>query len=77
VLYGGYRVVYEVEAAPQKPVWGQEACKCSGRQQRSRCWNTERGLTEGFAHRHAPKTRSYSDPSKADVYAAARVHLVG
>jgi len=24
MLYGGYRVVHEVEAAPQKPIWGQE-----------------------------------------------------
>ena len=27
VLYRGYRVVHEVEAAPQKPLWGQEAYK--------------------------------------------------
>ena len=25
MLYGGYRVVHEVEAAPQKPLWGQKA----------------------------------------------------
>ena len=25
MLYGGYHVVHEVEAAPQKPPWGQEA----------------------------------------------------
>ena len=31
MLYGGYRVVHEVEAAPQEPLWGQEAYKCSGR----------------------------------------------
>ena len=31
MLYGGYHVVHEVEAAPQKPLWGQEAYKCSGR----------------------------------------------
>jgi len=29
MLYRGYRVVYEVEVAPQKPLWDQEA-KCSG-----------------------------------------------
>ena len=31
MLYGGYHVVHEVEAAPQKPLWGQEACKYFGR----------------------------------------------
>jgi hypothetical protein len=31
LLYGGYSVVYEVEAAPQTPLWGQKAKKCSGR----------------------------------------------
>ena len=31
MLYGGYRVVHEVEAAPQRPRWGQEAYRCSGR----------------------------------------------
>ena len=31
MLYGGYHVVHEVEAAPQKPLWGQKAYKCSGR----------------------------------------------
>jgi hypothetical protein len=31
VLYGGYSVVYEVEAAPQTPLWAQKAKKCSGR----------------------------------------------
>ena len=25
MLYGGYRVVHEVEAAPQEPLWGQKA----------------------------------------------------
>ena len=77
MVYGGYRVVREVEAAPQKPRWGQEAYKCSGRMQRGRCWDTERGLTERIAHGHATGTLSYSDPSKAAVYAAARVHLAG
>ena len=31
MLYGGYHVVHEVEAAPQKPLWSKEAFKCSGR----------------------------------------------
>ena len=31
MLYGGYHVVHEVEAAPQKPLWGQKAYKCSCR----------------------------------------------
>jgi len=31
MLYGDYHVIHEVEAAPPKPLWGQEACKCSGR----------------------------------------------
>jgi hypothetical protein len=31
MLDGGYHVVHEVEAAPQKPLWGQEAFKCFGR----------------------------------------------
>jgi hypothetical protein len=25
MLYGGYSVVYEVEAAPHTPLWGQKA----------------------------------------------------
>ena len=50
MVYGGYRVVREVEAAPQKPRWGQEAYKCSGRLQWGRCWDTERGLAEKIAH---------------------------
>jgi len=56
MVYGGYRVVREVEAAPQKPRWGQEAYKCSGRLQRGRCWDTERELTEKIALGHAPET---------------------
>jgi hypothetical protein len=31
MLHGGYRVVCEVEAALQTPLWGQKAKKCSGR----------------------------------------------
>ena len=27
MLYGGYRVVHEVEAVPQKPLWSKEAYK--------------------------------------------------
>ena len=30
-VYGSYRLVHEVEAALQKPLWGQEAYTCSGR----------------------------------------------
>jgi len=30
MLYGDYHVVHEVEAGPQKPLWGQNAHKCSG-----------------------------------------------
>ena len=33
--------------------------------QRSRCWDTGRGLAEGIALGHAPKTLSYSDPTTA------------
>ena len=30
MLYGDYHVVHEVEAGPQKLLWGQNAHKCSG-----------------------------------------------
>ena len=33
--------------------------------QRSRCWDTGRGLAERIALGHAPKTLSYSDPLSA------------
>jgi len=33
--------------------------------QRGRCWDTGRGLAEGIAPGHAPKTLSYSEPAAA------------
>ena len=33
--------------------------------QRSTCWDTGRGLAEGIALGHAPKTLTYSDPTTA------------
>jgi Zn-finger nucleic acid-binding protein len=65
MLNGGYSVVYEVEAAPQTPPWGQQAKEVLRTSQWSRCWDTGRALEERIALGHAKKTHSYSDPTSA------------
>jgi hypothetical protein len=63
MLYGGYRVLQEVEAAPQELLWSKEAYKCLWTLQRSRCWDTGQGLAKRIALGHALETLSYSDPT--------------